>query len=61
MLKTLTSTKRKHGSVLSDECEPISAKTAKLPLCRTDLTPLGESGGMVEHEFDAGVRIGVPS
>jgi hypothetical protein len=31
--------------VLSDECEPVSARALKLPFCRTELTPLSESGG----------------
>ena len=37
--------------VLSDKCEPVSEWPVTVALCRTELAPLGESGGAVKLEI----------
>ena len=36
---------------LSDKCEPVSEWPVTVALCRTELAPLGESGGAVKLEI----------
>ena len=43
--------------VLSDKCEPVSEWPVTVALCRTELTPLSESGGAVELEFVSAVEV----
>ena len=42
---------------LSDKCEPVSARTVALPLCRAELAPLGESSGTIEFEVFVGIEV----
>ena len=43
--------------VVSDECEPVSARLLSNLLCRAKFTPLGESGGAVELEIGPAVEM----
>jgi hypothetical protein len=38
-------------TALSDKCEPVSEWPVTVALCRTELAPLGESGGAVKLEI----------
>jgi len=39
------------NQALSDKCEPVSEWPVTVALCRTELAPLGESGGAVKLEI----------
>ena len=47
---------RGHVVALSDKCEPVSEWPVTVALCRTELAPLGESGGTVELEIVSAVE-----
>jgi hypothetical protein len=42
---------RGRGRVVSDKCEPVSARRCRYALCRAKLTPLSQSGGSVQLEI----------
>ena len=44
-------------AVLSDKCEPVSEWPVTVALCRTELTPLSESGSAVKLEFFSAVEV----
>ena len=43
--------------VLSDKCEPVSEWPVTVALCRTELTPLSESGSAVKLEVFSAVEV----
>ena len=43
--------------MLSDKCEPVSEWPVTVALCRTELTPLSESGSAVKLEVFSAVKV----
>ena len=51
------STEKMSDQVLSDKCEPVSEWPVTVALCRTELTPLSESGSAVKLEVFSAVEM----
>ena len=56
-MRLLDKTSQMSRRVLSDECEPVPARTMKCPLCHAQLTPLSESSSAVKLEVFSAVEV----